>query len=217
MNASKISEFIRRYWRKKKNRRAVYSIALFAFVLVASGGYWYYQNKTVNVPPQFSEARSRAAEISERIAALTDESTNNLEKISDEDQAGNYERGLNLVLGEIDQNKRIREEAIKLSEELKIMASNLSEIRPKKAVEAGLQATTSGLELSQHLITYNDYTNQLLVLIQFRLEGNDSDALRARIEQQISRMNEEVKAVNELNKRYQEQMKDFDRLTKLGF
>ena len=93
------------------------------------------------------------------------------------------------------------------------MALRLGEVKPKEAATVGLEATTNGLELVQRLINYNNFTQELLGVLQTRLKSNGSPQTRERIEQIILRMNQEVEAVNKLNERYREQMKEFDRLT----
>lgn len=170
-------------------------------------------SKSPNAPPQFFEARNRAGEISNRIVELTHTSVDNLELISAADEAGRYKRGLELTQEEIDRNAEVKNEAFKLSEELKIMALNLNEVRPKEAAEVGLQATTNGLELVQHLINYSNLTEELLGVLQTRLKSNGSPETRERIEQIILRMNQEAEAVNKLNDEYREEMKNFDQLT----
>ena len=177
------------------------------------GWYWYDQTQTAYVPQEFYASRDSAAEISSRIVQLTDASVITLGQISAADEKGDYKRGLELINQEIDRNAEIKERAFKLSEELKIMLLNLGAVKPDKAAGAGLQATTNGLELAQKMVNYNNLAQELLAQLQTRLKKNGSPETRQRIEQIILRMNEEAEAVNDLNKRYQEEMREFDRLT----
>ncbi|MBI3088822.1 MAG: hypothetical protein HYY99_01000 [Candidatus Colwellbacteria bacterium] len=209
MSVSKVGHFLGKY---RKDRKLLLATIL-VVILLAAGGYWYLASKSPNAPPQFFEARNRAGEISNRIVELTHTSVDNLELISAADEAGRYKRGLELTQEEIDRNAEVKNEAFKLSEELKIMALNLNEVRPKEAAEVGLQATTNGLELVQHLINYSNLTEELLGVLQTRLKSNGSPETRERIEQIILRMNQEAEAVNKLNDEYREEMKNFDRLT----
>ncbi len=211
MDAKKATDLIRRY-SKSWRRKTLYAVLL-AIVLAAGGAYWYSQSQEKYVPQEFSEARNRTVKISERIEQLTDASVVTLGQISTADQAGNYKRGLELVQQEVDRNEAIKEEAIQLSEELRVMALNLGAVKPKKATEAGLQAVTTGLELTQHLINYNNLAQELLTALQERLEKNSDPQTRQRIEQIILRMNEESETINGLNEKYQEEMREFDRLT----
>ena len=189
MNAKKVTDFIGRYWKRKKNRKLVYTAAL-AVVLLAGGWYWFVQSQAAYVPPQFFEARNRAGEISNSIVELTDTSVGNLRLISAADESGKYEKGLELTLEEVDRNTEVKNEAFKLSEELKTMALRLGEVKPKEAATVGLEATTNGLELVQRLINYNNFTQELLGVLQTRLKSNGSPQTRERIEQIILRMNQ---------------------------
>lgn len=212
MKTSKASDFVGRYWRKKKNRKSAYVAAL-AVVILAGGWYWYSQTQLAYVPKEFYDSRDRAAEVSVRIVQLTDASVTTLGQISAADEKGDYKLGLRLVQGEIERNEAIKEEAVKLSEELRIMAMNLGAVKPKKGAEAGLQAATTGLELARRLVNYNNLAQELLAALQARLEKNGSPETRQRIEQIILRINEEAEVINNLNEKYQEEMREFDRLT----
>ncbi len=213
MNTSKVSDFIGRYWRKEKNRKLAYT-AVLAVVILTGGWYWFIQSQATYVPQEFYDSRDRAAEISTKIVQLTDASVITLGQISAADEKGQYKRGLELVNQEVERNTEIKSQAFKLSEELKVMALNLSSVNPDKSAEAGLQATAIGLELVQRLINYNSQTQELLAVLQTRLKKNGSPETRQRIEQIILRMNQEVEAVNNLNDKYQEEIGNFDRLTR---
>ena len=210
MNANKVSNFVGKYI---KNRKAIY-IALLVIILLAGGRYWYSQSQAAHVPQEFYDARGRAAEISSRIVQLTSASVQTLRLISTADEAGNYKRGLTLVTEEVDRNKEIKNQAVKLSEEVKTMALNLGTVKPEKAASAGLQAATTGLELAQRLVNYNNYAQELLAVLQTRFKSSGSPETRQRIEQIILRMNQEAETINNLNERYQEETREFDRLVK---
>lgn len=210
MDTRKTADFIRQYstgWKRK------WLYAALLVVILVAGGWFWYQSQSTYVPQEFYSARDRAAEVSTRIDQLTNASVITLGQISKADEKGDYRRGLQLVQEEIDRNEAIKEEAVKLSEELKTMALNLGAVRPKKGAEAGLQAATTGLELTQHLIAYNDLSQELLGAIQERLKKNGLSETRQKIEAVILRMNEEAATINSLNEKYQEEMGQFDKIT----
>ena len=217
MKVNKGSGFIRKYLRSANRRRkalkALY-VAGLAAVLLVGGWYWYSQSQEAYVPQEFYDARGRAAEISSRIVQLTDASVHTLRLISTADEAGNYRRGLTLITEEVDRNNEIKSQAVKLSEEVKTMALNLGAVKPEKAASAGLQAATTGLELAQRLVNYNNYSQELLAVLQARLKSNGAPGTREKIEEIIIKMNHEAEAINDLNKRYQEEIRKFDRLVK---
>lgn len=214
MNAKKVSNFTRKHI-KSANwwRKAVY-VAILVVILLVGGWYWYGQSQTAYVPQEFYDARGRAAEISSRIVELTGASVQTLRLISAADEEGNYKRGLSLVTEEVGRNNEIKNQAVKLSEEVKTMALNLGAVKPEKAASAGFQAATTGLELAQRLVSYNNYAQELLAVLQTRLKSNGSPETKQRIEQIILKMNQEAETINNLNERYQEQIKEFDKLVK---
>ena len=214
MNANKVSNFVGKYVRSANWRRKAIYIALLVIILLAGGHYWYSQSQAAHVPQEFYDARGRAAEISSRIVQLTDASVQTLRLISAADEAGNYRRGLTLVTEEVDRNKEIKNQAVKLSEEVKTMALNLGVVKPEKAASVGLRAATTGLELAQRLVNYNNYAQELLAVLQTRFKSSGSPETRQRIEQIILRMNQEAETINNLNERYQEQIREFDKLVK---
>jgi hypothetical protein len=166
------------------------------------------------VPPEFVEARSRGAEIADRIVALSKESIDNLNAISAEEEAGNYSAGLNLILEEVQRNERARKEALGLSQEISRMAAGLAQVQPAAAAKIGLEAIVNELQIVQRLINYNSYIFQLLDVLQSRLSaGGSASYTKDKIKELIGKMNKEAAAINELNSKYQSLMKEFDQLT----
>src|SRR5689334_15404404 len=124
-------------WIKVFSALAALAAVPYYFFFYASAG------DTPFIPPAFLEARSRGSVFSENIVRLTAESINNLKLISDEDKAGNYSKGIDLIIKELSRNELARQSALGLSKELEIMASQLENVRPKEAVNVGLQAILS--------------------------------------------------------------------------
>lgn len=188
-------------------------VAILAAVLIIGGLFYFFQVRS-HVPKEFLAARNQAVGVAEEIVKLSSESSDNLESISVKDRSGKYEEALDLVLQEANRNAELRNRAVTLSEDLRIMATNLAKVRPKEAAQVGLQAVTSELELVQRLVNYNSYTYELLGVLQTRLESNGSVDAREKIKIIITNMNKEVEKINELNQRYKNQMQEFDRLTR---
>lgn len=165
------------------------------------------------VPDEFIEARTNAGEIAEEITDLTRASSRNINTIGDAERAGDFQYGLELVTEEINRNARIRQDAVDLSEELKVMSINLSAVHPSRASDIGYQAVTTGLELVQHLVNYNNYTYELLDVIQARLEGSGESNAEDKIKELILNINTEAELVNEINEEYKSLSSKFDSLT----
>ena len=168
---------------------------------------------SVYVPLDFLESRNRAADAAQRITDLTNISASNLGSISDADQRGDYAGGIKLVSAEIERNKKIGDAAIDLSEELREMAKNLNSVKPSDASSLGFRAVTTGIELVQRLVSYNNNMHELLNTLQTRLNNGGDDSTRARIEELINALNDEAKVINQLDSDYKNLMGQFDNLT----
>lgn len=193
-------------WLKLSSALAVLAAFPYYFFFYASAG------DTPFIPPAFLEARSRGSVFAENIVKLTSESIDNLSLISNEDKAGNYSQGIDLIIKELSRNELARESAIGLSKELEIMASNLEDVRPKEAVNVGLQAILSQSQTVQRLLNYNNDIYQLLDILRIRFENKGASGAE-RVGSLLEKMNEESAAINDLNAKYAELMAKFDSLT----
>jgi hypothetical protein len=165
------------------------------------------------VPQEFLDARSLAGDAANELVDLIKGSQNSLRTISEEDAAGNYTKALELVLSEINRNTTIRETAVEFSSQLEKMTKNLAGVSPKNAADIGFQAVTTEIELVQHLLTYNKYTQDLLTALRSRFEVNGTVEKRQKIEELIGNMNKEADSINSLNEKYKNLMGEFDKLT----
>src|SRR3989344_3447748 len=163
------------------------------------------------VPQEFIDARAKGAVIAEEIVTSAQISITNLAAISAEDEKGNYENGLNLVSKEIQDNGTASAKALELSKQLEIMANNLSLIKPEDAARIGLEAVLNESQIVQRLLNYNADVRQLLdvLLSRFSNSGSVPNA-KEKVKELISSMNDEAKAVNDLNNKYKDLMNQFD-------
>lgn len=166
-----------------------------------------------SVPEEFVDARVRAGDAANRITEITDAYEENLEKIREADRNGKYADGLYLILDEINKNEQVSLAATDLAEELNEMAKYTGAIQPEKAAEVAVNAVTTGAELVERLIGYNNKTRELLSVLQFRLQRRDEEETRIRINELIDEMNEDAKAINNLASEYRGLMVQFDGLT----
>jgi hypothetical protein len=194
------------------------SLAVVVSALVILG-FFIFKEPVINkpfVPPEFFEARARGVAISENIVRLSNESMNNLKEISAADEIMNYNGGLDLVLKEIARNNEARGEALKLSQELGVMAAKLVDIKPESAAKVGIQAIGNEYQIAQRLISYNNSIYQLLEVLQSRFtnkaESNDKTVVR--VKDLIEKMNSDAEAINKLNSEYGVLMSEFDTLTR---
>jgi hypothetical protein len=87
------------------------------------------------------------------------------------------------------------------------MAKNLAQISPASASQKALEAVSSETALISRLITYNDYLTQLLEVLRGKFLGKNSND---KIPELIQKLNNEAQAINDLNQKFNETMKEFD-------
>lgn len=183
---------------------------LILFIVIISAAFlafqfWFADVK--NVPGDFLRARQEASFVASEIVAISNQSTNNLSQIAQLDKDGKYTEALILVSQELERNKEARDKAIKLSIQLETMTKNLSAISPASAGQIALEAITSETSLISKLIDYNDNLTKLLVVLQGKFLGKISGD---GISTLIAEINDDVRIINELNRKFNDIMKSFD-------
>lgn len=161
------------------------------------------------VPNDFLKARQEASLVANNIVVLSNESVGDLGKIYELDKKGNYEEALSLLANELERNRQAREKAVELSAQLEKMARAVPEISPASASQSAIQAISSETALISRLITYNDYLFQLLEILRSKFLGETKNSSE-QISELINKINDEVKAINELDRKFNEVMEKFD-------
>ncbi|MBN2197767.1 hypothetical protein JW698_01015 [Candidatus Wolfebacteria bacterium] len=183
---------------------------LILFIIIILIAYFVLRFLAIDlkeVPEEFLIARQEASIIASEIVAISSQSAGNFKEIARLDGEKKYNEALDLISQELERNKQAREKAIELSLQLEIMTNNLSQIFPSSASQIALGAITSETTLISRLITYNDYLNQLLEILGDKFLGNGNGD---KIMELIEKINEEARAINELNDKFNEAMKEFD-------
>jgi len=162
---------------------------------------------TRTVPEDFLKARQQASAIALEIVAISNNSSVNFNQIAQLDIQGKYTDALILVSQELERNGEARTKAIDLSVQLTTMAKNLDKISPASAGQTALEAISSETALISRLIDYNDYLNQLLEVLRQKFLGKTSGD---KIDELISKINDEGKAINDLNQKFNDVMRQFD-------
>src|SRR3989344_6944628 len=186
---------------------------IFAILIIAIYLFFYLLAANSNVkkvPDEFLKARQEASLIALDIISFSNQTANNISKISELDKESKYEDALNLIAQEIDHNRQAREGAIKLSAQLEKMAKNISGIEPPEAAQIALQAVGSETALISRLISYNDYLVQFLEVL--RQKFSEDKNTNGRIAELVGKINEETKAINDLDKNFNQLMSKFDKL-----
>ncbi len=185
-----------------------------AFVIVVAVGYgiakfWQHENK---VPADFTAARLQGAIISQTIVSSSNQSTAELDGISQFDEEGNYKAALASTTDLINQSAGLRNEAVQLSAQVSQMTSDLPDITSPSAQQAALESISSQLALINELITYSNDLDRLLAVLQTRFNGTwvpNGDVTGI-----VNQINTDVNAINNFNAQAGQAMTKFDTIEK---
>ncbi|MCR4275755.1 MAG: hypothetical protein NUV83_03380 [Candidatus Wolfebacteria bacterium] len=161
------------------------------------------------IPADFLKARQQASLIAQDIVGTANESSRNLEKISELDGERKYADAIKLVAQELEHNNQARQRAVYLSSQLETMAKNVPSISPDSSAQKALEAVSLETTLINRLITHNDYLNQLLGILRDKFLGQNKNS-HDKIAELVSKINEEAKAINEINQKFNDKLSDFD-------
>lgn len=183
-------------------------LILFLAIILAGvfvARFFFVESRTV--PMEFLEARGQASIIAQGIVDLSHQTAERLREVAGLDNEKKYTEALILVSEELERNREAREKAVRLAVELEVMIKELSSISPSSASQKALEALTSETALISRLITYNDYLNRLLEVLRGKfLDRGDGN----NIAELLGRINDEAKAINDLNKKFNDAMREFD-------
>ncbi len=166
--------------------------------------------KTKTVPNDFMQARQEASLVAKDIVTMSKDSSQHVGEISALNNEQKYPEALALIKDEINRNREIRDKAIALSGYLQTMTVNVSSIKPRVSAEAALEAVSTEVTLIGHLLTYNDYLNQLLEIVRGKITG-DPEATTQNVTDLVKKINDESIVVNVMNEKFNEKMSEFDR------
>lgn len=197
----------------RKNTRLLLIFSSAALAIFLAGYFLIGLIEKSFIPSQFIEARNQGGAIAKEIVAMTEESLKTLEVISLNDRQYNFRRALELVREELERAKKSRAKAIKLTEQLDLMARAAAGISPTKARNLAIGAMGEEISLISHLIVYNDALSGLLQTLEFKFSGDiryDSEE----VQNLIKNMNLEAKEINNLNEFFNQKMRELDNITK---
>jgi hypothetical protein len=189
-------------------------VVLLAVVLLGAAIFLAYQfwfNRKI-VPAEFTKARAAGALIAQNIVRLSSESLGQLTEIGERDAGGDYAGAIQLVEREMEQNRLAREEAFKLSRELGRMAGELDGIEPFAARNLATSALGHEVNLINQLIAYNHFLFQLFNLLNQKFSGLAPPNPDGQVKELLKAVNGQTEIINDLNKKFNETMKEFDRL-----
>lgn len=187
---------------------------IIGFIAIIAVGYGVARvfSKSGDVPSSFTAARTQGAIIAQTIVNNSNQSTDELQKINQYDQQGNYTAALALTTQLINQSADLRNQAVQLSEQVSQMTKDLTNINSVDAQQAALESISSRVALINELITYSSDLNHLLTVLQARFSGtpqtNDT------VQGIVNQINTDVNAINNFNAQAGQAMDKFDAIEK---
>ena len=180
----------------------IISVVIIGFVLAT-------QDK-ITVPISFAEARINGAVISDFLNNFFQESSKRISEIEAKDKAGEYGKALDLTTQEFRKLQEARLKTIELLGELTTMAAEMPNIPLDSAQSIGMQAIATKMSLIDRLLNYHEKIRQLLDVLENKFLSDDPASFDAETAEIIKAMNDDVLAINELNREYQRLMTEFD-------
>ncbi len=185
------------------------------FVVIVIVGYVTYKVILVSAfgtPKDFSDARERGALISQEIVGLSNDLNSRLKEINELDKSGNLTEALQKTTELATKSVEIRARAVDLSAEMEKMTSSLPKIKEEEAKQAVLDSVSNRLALISRLINYSDYVYQLLDVLRQRFTNQYVES--GKVSSLISKINDEVQAINTFNQSAISAMEKFDAISK---
>ncbi len=175
-------------------------------------GAYYFVFPRRFLPGEFSDARIKGSEVAGRIVELSRTTLSLLGEVSEYDQRRRVSQALVTISQAISINKESQEEAIRLSSQLAAMAENLPRIEPARARELAAEAVTAEVALVSRLLYYNNYLSQLFEALRAKVTRPEASYLDGQVSDLITKINDEAQEINELNKKFNGTMAEFDKV-----
>lgn len=192
--------------------RTSYILWIAVGVLLIGGVVKFLFFQPINVPKDFADARQRSVNIAQGIARMSSDSLVDISRTAGLDKAGRIGEAMAIVQKAIITNQQARAQAVQLSATLEVMAKNLGEISPYGARDLATEALGYEVTLINHLITLNDYLNQLFIVLQDKFHKTNF-VTESDVAHWINLVNGEVDAISVLNRKYNDTMIKFDHKT----
>lgn len=192
---------------RKFSRRTQIIVGFLVIIAVGYGTAKFLEAKS-GVPQSFTTARTQGAIIAQTIVNNSNQSTDELQKINQYDQEGNYQAALASTTELIAQSAELRAQAVQLSEQVSQMTQDLTSINDADAQQAALQSISSRLAVINELVTYSSDLNHLLTVLQSRFSGTYES--NDEVQSIVNQINTDVNAINNFNAQAGQAMDKFD-------
>jgi hypothetical protein len=160
------------------------------------------------VPGEFKTARAEGGHYTQEITDLSKQVRDDLNIVHDRELKGQFKEGAALLADVQNRNATIKNDALELAKRLTTMASSADKVRNEAAQPLILDALSVHLKMIQNVIDYNASLAELADLLEERFQGKPVD--QKHINELISKINDEVNAVNDLNTQATGKLQQFD-------
>ena len=186
------------------------SLGMVVIVSAAAIGLTFIPKNGFSVPESFAEARINGAIIADFLNEFSSDSIRVISEIEKKDQEQKYDEALNLTIQELNRVQEARTKTIELLGELEKMAASLPSLPQDEAQALGMQAISTEMSLVDKLLNYNEKTRTLLDILRMKFTSYTPENFNAQTAEITKAMNEDALAINELNRKYQSLMEEFD-------
>lgn len=187
--------------------KKILAVVIAFFLLLAYFGWQYFSNSFL--PDEFQDARQVSAEISSQIVELTSTTNNKIKDINYSDWNGDYAKALELVRQAKEDNKNAFNQAVELSNKLKVMAEAIPEIRSAEKRQIAQEAVAIELSIITHFINYNKSIEDLLVVLENRFLTS-TEKYERDIDIKLYEINTLAAGINNMNQQFNERMTKLD-------
>lgn len=161
------------------------------------------------VPRAFFEARLKAAGAANNLAVLINNSLNNLHRIEQFEAGNSNDQALSLVEFEIGRKQEKQSAAVLLAGYLEDMARAGMTISSSGARGLAIEAVTSGVSMVSRIVSYNSSLDQVFSAIQEKISSGSAPT-GVNIRALLASVNNDGKAINDLNASFNETLRKFD-------
>lgn len=190
---------------KKKYQRPflIFAIALIVAVFYLIINPPQFSDKKENVfPPAFTEAYAAVTNLSSVISEAAEEATVRIGEINEADRKGDYIRAFNLTVEQAKQHEGLRMKSVELLAELQKMAASVEQIDSPTVQQLVLQVVSTQVSLVSRLLIYNERWISLLNHLKSKFLSATPWVFDSETEELIQKINDEIEAINELNRKY---------------
>ena len=174
----------------------------------------FFSLSSIEVPEEFKLAREDAAQASEEISKILNDSVENLALIARYEREGNINDARDLAQEEINKADARNQASLNLATAVQKMAESAQAVKSETAKQKVVEASSFQVTAITHILKYNSLLNSLLTEINAKFSPR-STGTEERIAELLSELNKEAEEINELNANFTQALREFDSI--VGF